>query len=190
MEADASIQYGSPNLKSNAALIEATRADNPDAYIIFKPHPDVASGNREGSVPQEVLDNSTNEVIVEADIIDVLNAVDSVSTMTSLTGFEALMRGKKVTTYGMPFYAGWGLTSDKCEMPRRGKKLTLEGLVYALMCVYARYVEWPSGKSYSPEALVADIASAARGGKIAPGHFASTKRLGRKIKFLWAALIR
>ncbi|MEX0297682.1 MAG: capsular polysaccharide biosynthesis protein [Kordiimonas sp.] len=190
VEADASIQYGSPNLKTNAALLEAVKADSPEAYIIFKPHPDVASGNREGAVPSEILDCCANETITDADIIDVLAAVDSVHTMTSLTGFEALMRGKAVTTYGMPFYAGWGLTEDKCDMPRRGRTLDLDGLIYGLLCVYARYVDWPAAVSYSPEALVSDIAASAKGGKIAAGPFAPVTRLGRKMKYLAHALLR
>ncbi|MBL4837985.1 MAG: capsular polysaccharide biosynthesis protein [Kordiimonadaceae bacterium] len=190
VEADASIQYGSPTLKTNAALLEAVKEAHPDAYIIFKPHPDVASGNREGAVPSDVLGRCADEVVTDADIIDVLEAVDAVHTMTSLTGFEALMRDKAVTTYGMPFYAGWGLTEDRCEMPRRGKRLSLDALVYGLLCVYARYVDWPSGVSYSPEALVADIAANARSSKIAAGPFAPITRLGRKVKYLAHALLR
>ena len=38
--------------------------------------------------------------------------------MTSLTGFDALLRGKRVVTYGQPFYAGWGLTEDRCGVAR------------------------------------------------------------------------
>jgi len=120
----------------------------------------------------------------------VLEAVDGVHTMTSLTGFEALMRGKKVTTYGMPFYAGWGLTDDKCELPRRTRKLSLDALVYGLLCVYARYVSWPGGVSYSPEALVADIAATAKSSKIKAGPFTPITRLGRKAVYLVQALRR
>ncbi len=120
-----------------------------------------------------------------------LKAVDSVHTMTSLTGFEALQHGKQVTCYGMPFYAGWGLTDDKCEFPRRHKKLSLDALVYALLCVYGRYCDWPSGLNYSAEALVEDIAKASReGSKISAGSFAGVKRLGRKAKYFLAALRR
>ena len=44
-------------------------------------------------------------------------------TMTSLAGFEALLRGKPVTTHGQPFYAGWGLTEDIC--PVRGAAVSV-----------------------------------------------------------------
>ncbi|NVJ69945.1 MAG: capsular polysaccharide biosynthesis protein [Alphaproteobacteria bacterium] len=194
VEADASIQYGSPELKTNAALLEAVKASNPDAYIIYKPHPDVASGNREGAVPKEILDRCTNETVIDADIIDCLEAVDAVHTMTSLTGFEAILRGIKVTTYGMPFYAGWGLTADQLAArleDRRGRDLSLDALVYGLLCVYARYVAWPGGKSYSPEALVRDIAAMERGGSVINnGPTASVTRLARKAMYIAEALMR
>jgi len=190
VEDDASIQLGSPEIKTNAALLAAARDAAPDAYMIYKPHPDVASGNREGAVSQNVLDYCVNEVVVDADIIDVLDAVDSVHTMTSLTGFEALMRGKSVTTYGMPFYAGWGLTTDKCHMPRRGRKLSIEALVYGALCVYARYVAWPGGLSHSAEGIAADIAASAKSSKISAGPFAPVTRLARKAKYLAQALGR
>ena len=190
VEDDASIQLGSPNVNTNAGLLAAARDAAPDAYLIYKPHPDVASGNREGAVSQNVLDYCVSEVVTDADIIDVLEAVDSVHTMTSLTGFEALLRGKPVTTHGMPFYAGWGLTSDMCELPRRGKRLELDALVYGVLCVYARYVSWPSGKTTSPEALVDEIAAKARSSKIKAGPLTPITRLGRKAMYLAQALRR
>ena len=190
VEDDASIQLGSPKINTNAALLAAARDAAADAYLIYKPHPDVASGNREGGVSQNVLDYCVSEVITDADIIDVLEAVDSVHTMTSLTGFEALMRGKKVTTHGMPFYAGWGLTTDMCEHPRRGVKLELDALVYGVLCVYARYVSWPEGQTTSPEALVAEIAATAKSSKIKAGFFTPITRLGRKAVYLAQALRR
>ena len=50
------------------------------------------------------------------------------------------LRGKKVFVYGMPFYAGWGLTIDKFYNERRGRKLTLEELVAATLLLYPRYI--------------------------------------------------
>lgn len=194
VEADASLEFGSPLVGSNGALLEAVRAANPDAYIVYKPHPDVASGNREGAVSADIIDSCVSETIVDADIIDCLDAADSVHTMTSLTGFEALMRGLSVTTYGMPFYAGWGLTTDRMAdqlADRRGRDLPLEALVYALLCVYARYVKWPGGTSYSPEALVADIAAAARGDSVTQaGALAPMVKFGRKAAYVIEALMR
>ena len=190
VEDDASIQLGSPTVNTNAGLLAAARDAAPAAYIIYKPHPDVASGNRGGAVNQNVLDYCVSEIVTDADIVDVLEAVDSVHTMTSLTGFEALLRGKQVTTHGMPFYAGWGLTTDMCELPRRNARLELDALVYGVLCVYARYVSWPKGLSTSPEALVAEIAAKAKSSKIKSGPFTPIARLGRKAVYLAQALRR
>jgi capsular polysaccharide export protein len=70
-----------------------------------------------------------------------LEQVDEVHTLTSLTGFEALLRGKKVATYGLPFYAGWGLTEDSFQCPRRNRPLKLEELVAGALILYPVYVD-------------------------------------------------
>ena len=190
VEGDASLQYGSPEITTNAALLQAVRTTEPDAYIIFKPHPDVVTGNRAGGVPADVLAEAANETIVDTDIIDCLEAVDEVHTMTSLTGFEALLRDKPVITYGLPFYAGWGLTSDRQGTDRRGAKLSRDALVYGVLCVYARYVGWPGGKSSSPEQLVEEMANAARGKTMNAGPFGFVGRWGRKAVYLADAIRR
>lgn len=72
--------------------------------------------------------------------------------MTSLLGFEALLRGLKVTTTGAPFYAGWGLTTDKGRVPaRRGRHVNLESLAHAALIDYPRYFDPVSKLPCSPE---------------------------------------
>lgn len=189
VEGDASLQYGSPDAQTNAALLEAVRADHPEAYIVFKPHPDVVSGNREGEVPADVLARCANDTVISADIIDCIDAVDMVCTMTSLSGFEALLRGVAVKTYGSPFYAGWGLTSDKVTVARRTRTLPLDGLVYALLCVYARYVDWQTGHSTCPEAIVEQMKNSGNA-QVSSGPFAPISRWTRKAVYLLDALRR
>ena len=49
VETDNSIFYGVPNdtiPKTNFALVSQARKDFPEAYIIYKPHPDLESGLR------------------------------------------------------------------------------------------------------------------------------------------------
>lgn len=191
VEGDASLQYGSPDISTNAALLEAVRAAEPNAFIVYKPHPDVVSGNREGAVPGEVLSRCADETVIDADIIDCLEAADGVHTMTSLTGFEALMRGVPVTTYGQPFYASWGLTNDKLPVDRRTAKLSVDALVYGVLCVYARYVAWPSGNSCGPEELVAQISASTDSRSLGKrGPIGAIERLGRKAVYLAEALRR
>ena len=65
--------------------------------------------------------------------------------MTSLTGFDALLRGKRVVVYGRPFYSGWGLTEDKGEAfpaGRRERALSLDELVAGALLHYPLYYDW------------------------------------------------
>jgi capsular polysaccharide export protein len=140
VEDDASIRRGSPVVRSNLELLRAVRAANPDACILYKAHPDVVAGNRQGAVPPEELAVLADQCVNEANIIDCILAADEVHTMTSLSGFEALLHGRTVHCYGGPFYAGWGLTVDHFPLPVRQRKVDLDALVFAVMLAYPRYV--------------------------------------------------
>lgn len=143
VEDDASILRGAGDVCTNQALLEAARAANPDAVILYKPHPDVEAGLRDGAADASSL---ATRVVERADPIALLEHVDEVWTMTSLLGFEALVRGVRVVTLGAPFYAGWGLTEDRGDVPpRRRAEVTLEGLVHATLIDYPRYFDPMSG---------------------------------------------
>ena len=92
----------------------------------------------------------------DMDIIDCLNACDRLATLTSLSGFEALMRGKVVSVYGRPFYAGWGLTEDRMSFERRGRQISLDHLIHAALIDYPIYVT-PDGWPCEAEDLVATL---------------------------------
>ena len=81
-----------------------------------------------------------DEIVTEIGLESVLEICDEVHTMTSLVGFEALMRNKKVFTYGMPFYAGWGLTQDTREEKRRKRRLNLNELIAGTLILYPSYI--------------------------------------------------
>ncbi|GAA3528168.1 capsular polysaccharide biosynthesis protein [Zobellella aerophila] len=147
---DASIRLGSPFVSGNAALLQRLRNEHPEAFIVFKPHPDVVSGNRHGKVAEAVLATCVDMVECEADIVACLDECDAVHTLTSLTGLEALIRGKPVTVWGQPFYSGWGLTEDKHPVPRRHRPLPLAALVYATYAWYPTYIDWPTGLYSTP----------------------------------------
>ncbi|WP_193782813.1 capsular polysaccharide biosynthesis protein [Neisseria weaveri] len=140
VEDDASIRYGSPEIRTNLGLLKKVRELNPDAYIIYKPHPDVVSGNRVGAIPPEEASRYANQTVTECDILTCLKHADEVHTLTSLSGFEALLRGKTVHCYGLPFYAGWGLTQDYLNLPRRTRKLALWELVAGTLIHYPNYI--------------------------------------------------
>lgn len=140
VEDDASIMRGSPVVRTNLDLLRTVRAANPDACILYKAHPDVVAGNRRGAVPAEELARLADQCVNDANIIDCILVADEVHTMTSLSGFEALLHGRVVHCYGGPFYAGWGLTVDHFPLPARQRKLSLDALVHVVMFDYPRYI--------------------------------------------------
>lgn len=154
VEDDVSIRKGCVDVANNTALLKAVRTAQPDAYVIYKPHPDVVSGNRKGKVEAVILKQYSDLVLEDASIPDCLDAVDEVHTMTSLVGFEGLLRGKQVACYGLPFYAGWGLTADRHQLRRRTRHLTLDQLVAATLILYPRYINWQTGAFTTPEYAV------------------------------------
>jgi capsular polysaccharide export protein len=149
-------------MKRNVDLLKAVRERNPDAFILYKPHPDVEAGYRRGRVSAKDAAAYADRVVARAGILDLIEASDRVATMTSLSGFEALLRGRLVTTYGQPFYAGWGLTEDVCPVPRRTRRRSLDELVAAALILYPRYLDPVSGLRCTPELLVERLASEGR----------------------------
>ncbi|MCK7544304.1 hypothetical protein MLC59_09010 [Marinobacter bryozoorum] len=139
VESDASIAWGSRDIRSNLGLLQAVRAQNPQAWIIYKPHPDVLSGARARGQDEHQAQQVCDQVIGNASITRVIAGVDSVHTLTSLAGFEALLRGRPVHCYGMPFYAGWGLTQDQYHCERRQRRLNLQQLVAGALIHYPLY---------------------------------------------------
>ncbi|MEZ9463069.1 capsular polysaccharide biosynthesis protein [Vibrio splendidus] len=154
VESDASIRCGSPEVTTNEALLRAARDAEPDAYIIYKPHPDVVAGQRDQGQWQGEFTAVADRVETDVAMAQLLDQVDEVHTMTSLTGFEALLRGKQVTTYGMPFYAGWGLTRDMMACERRTRRHSLESLVYFVLIGYPTYVDPLTRRACSAEQAI------------------------------------
>ncbi len=142
----------------NLALLRAVRRRHPAAFIVYKPHPDVAHGLRSGHVLPHELREVADAVATDANILELIDACDSVETLSSLTGFEALIRGKRVTVHGAPFYAGWGLTEDLTKLPRRGRRRTLAELAYLSLVRYCRAVDPESLEPLSCERLIERLA--------------------------------
>ena len=158
VDGDASILTGSPVIRSNEQLLWAVRAARPDAHILFKPHPDVVAGNRAGAISAECLARCVDSQVLDLGLTSLYPHVDELHTMTSLSGFEALVQGVKVTTWGQPFYSGWGLTEDIHPAERRQRTLPLAALVYLTLVAYPRYIDWQSGLWMSPEQLIRQLA--------------------------------
>lgn len=155
VEDDRSVLTGGCGLRSNLALIQRVRERAPDAFILYKPHPDVVAGHRKGSIPERSVLEFADQVVTDQPISSLIEMADEVHVNTSLAGFEALMREKPVTTHGVPFYAGWGLTTDLGPVPaRRQTERSLDELIAAVLLVYPRYLDPVTGLPCPAEVVV------------------------------------
>lgn len=157
VETDASLAFGAPQIRQNLTLLQAVRAANPHAYLIYKPHPDVVAGLRAQGQHEEQVHHWCDEVITDIAMDKLLNCVSEVHLLTSLAGFEALLRGKKVVCYGQPFYAGWGLTTDKFPIARRTRRLSLTELVAGSLLLYPRYLSMSDKGLITAEQAVEEL---------------------------------
>ena len=159
VEDDLSVRRAGAGIRTNAELLVRARAAEPDARLLFKPHPDVDAGHRIGRIPEQEALKLADEV-VRAPIDALLAQVDAVHVLTSLTGFEALLRGLPVTVHGQPFYAGWSLTTDIAPpLARRTRRRTLDELVAATLLLYPRYLDPVTGLPCPPEILLERMAA-------------------------------
>lgn len=158
VEDDRSVLLGCETIRTNAALLTEVRRLNPDAFLIWRDHPDVRAGNRIGVLPPDaaaLADARADDL----DVVACIEAADAVAVMTSLAGFEALIRGKRVLTFGRPFFAGWGLTQDALPVPRRTARPSVDDLVAAALILHPLHVA-PNGVPCEAEDLVTALEAA------------------------------
>jgi capsular polysaccharide export protein len=155
VEDDMSVRLGGSGVAGNLDLLMRARAAEPHAHILFKPHPDVDAGHRKGNVPDATLLAHADEIVRNESMPALLARVDGVHVLTSLTGFEALLRGLDVTVHGHPFYAGWGLTRDMAgPLARRTRTLALSELIAGTLILYPRYIDPVTELPCPPEILL------------------------------------
>ncbi|NNF78402.1 MAG: capsular polysaccharide biosynthesis protein [Rhizobiales bacterium] len=154
VEDDASVLHSGSQLKSSVQLLRAVREANPNAFIIFKPHPDVVSGQRPGLWQKSEAMDYADLFVQDVPIVETIAACDQIHVLSSLAGFEGLLRGKQVTCYGLPFYAGWGLTFDVLTCERRKRRLSIEELVAGSVILYPYYLDPVTQLPCSPEVII------------------------------------
>ena len=158
VEDDRAVTTGGCGLVSNLDLLSRVREQAPEAYLLYKPHPDVLAGHRRGSIRDRDCLRFADEIVGELPISSLIDMVDEVHVNSSLAGFEALVRGTPVTTYGVPFYAGWGLTRDLGPVPRRrSQQRTIDELIAATLLLYPRYLDPVTGLPCPAEVVVARL---------------------------------
>ena len=159
VEDDQSVLLSGGRAKGNLDLVRRVRELEPDAYIIYKPHPDVEAGNRLGAVPDADILRYANHIERKAAMSALLEGVDALHVLTSLAGFEALLRGREVVVHGQPFYCGWGLTRDLAPPLRRARQLSLTELAAGTLILYPRYLDPVTGVLCPPEVLMDRLAA-------------------------------
>jgi capsular polysaccharide export protein len=159
VETDAALRAIRQGPRRNIDLLRLVRQAQPDAYIIYKPHPDVTAALRPAGPGAAQMRHYCDEILAQGDAADLLDQVDEVHVMTSLFGFEALLRGCPVICHGQPFYAGWGLTTDLAPLPQRPKdRIDLIDLAAVALILYPRYLDPATGQLTTPEEVVARLA--------------------------------
>ena len=182
VEDDASVLTGSRQIKTNEDLLKAVRTDYPNAYVLFKRHPDVVAGLRTGAGKEVV--KLADKVVEVGDPAEMLPHCGRVATISSLMGFEALLRGIPVTCYGTPFYAGWGLTDDRSFVPkRRAARPTLDQLTHAVLIDYPYYWDPVTAVPCPPETILERIERGEMGRKGGPFN-----RILSKLQGIFASL--
>jgi capsular polysaccharide export protein len=151
---DLSVQLGGAG-QTVAGMIEAVRRDEAGRTIVFKPHPDVSAGLRRGVTSPEGCIS-----VPDADLLWLIERAARVHVLTSLGGFEALLRGREVVVHGQPFYAGWGLTHDRNPLLRRTRRLSLAELAAGALIEYPLYFDPDLGQRCTVEHLLDRIAAA------------------------------
>ena len=137
---DASITRGQLTDESFNEMLLAAYEENPDADIIVKTHPDTIRGTRGGYYSDLCSEGNVYVLNTAINPISLIKYCDEIYVASSQAGFEALMCGKKVNVFGVPFYSGWGLTNDRQKCPRRTNKRTLEEVFYIAYILYTHYV--------------------------------------------------
>jgi len=87
----------------------------------------------------------------------------------------------------VPFYAGWGLTTDLGQIPvRRSRRLAIDELVAGALLLYPRYLDPVTRLPCPPEILVRRLSS--NGGREDEGLVVRLRRLQGRCKRTMLAL--
>ena len=154
---DKSIKLGWANEKVFKDMLLAAINENPGADILVKTHPDKRDNCIRGYLTDVEPKDNVYKVDFAINPISMLEQVDKVYVCTSQMGFEALMCGKEVHIFGMPFYAGWGVTNDRQTNPRRIKKRSLEEIFYAAYIMCTKYVSYKTNSVCEIEQTIEEI---------------------------------
>lgn len=123
------------------------------AFFLLQP-PSVLQGKKKGYLKKFALENGIEIISEQVSSFSILAQADEVYTVSAKIGFDAVLLGKTVHCYGLPFYAGWGLTKDKVACSRRNIKVKKEELFAAICLFFTRYLHPITGEPSHFQAFV------------------------------------
>lgn len=123
---DDSLKYGGGLDITLLDVVSKAIEENSNAQIIVKPHPMTLN---DPSIISVLTKLNCLVLTQPIHLVDALETIDHVYTITSLGGFEALLRGKMVTVLGRPFYSILCTSDIKSNIP------SLSQIFY--ICYYA-----------------------------------------------------
>ncbi len=134
-------------ISSDLELILAIMQKEKNSLVIYKPHEKskikTSKDIYKSGIPklEEMAITHCNQLVVElkAHISHCINFSNEIHVINHNSGIEALIQGKKVVTYGHPFYAGRGLTTDLFSPAKDKKNVSLEKLILGALMLYPRY---------------------------------------------------
>ena len=136
---DSSLEYGLSNTFTTDQMISSAIEENKDSQVYIKIHPDVLTGKKKSDIDINTIDKRCKIITDDINPISLLKHFHTVYTKTSQMGFEAILVGCKCVCFGMPFYAGWGITDDRIKCVRRKRILNKEEVFAASYILYTRY---------------------------------------------------
>lgn len=167
---DAAIEYAYSSDESFERMLNAALEENPEAFILVKTHPDaLADQKRRGYFSN--LESSGRMVLLTEEInpVSLLQQVDRVYVVSSQMGFEALLCGKPVISFGVSFYSGYGLTDDRNPCQEQHERRSIEELFHELYVKHSVYVN-PDREAVCDINQVIDWIVANRSGSILSGE--------------------
>ncbi len=145
---DQSISGGLASEASFARMLETALQTFPAGAIAVKVHPDVLAGRARGYIDEPARRHGLTRIVGMGNPHDLLEGIEAVWTVSSQLGLEAVFKGCKVRCFGVPFYAGWGLTEDTPDnasassaLARRGAPRSPVDVFAAAFAAYANYAD-------------------------------------------------
>ena len=155
---DASVTGSLSDASTFERMMIAAVEENRDAFVVARLHPETVAGTKQGYLSAIARRLGVKVLADQVSPWCLFDLRPHVYTVSSQFGFEALLADCKVTCFGLPFYAGWGLTDDRAASTRRSRKRSTGELAAAVYLRYSRYFDCWRRTPVEPETAIDQLA--------------------------------